>query len=77
MTRAARAARPHFAYCPFGGGQRQCMGEGFAWTEMVLVIATLAQRWRLRLAPGQAAVPDAGLTLRPKDGMPMTVEARK
>jgi len=77
MTRAARAARPHFAYFPFSGGSRQCMGESFAWLEMVLVVATLAQRWRLRLAAGQTVEPSAGLTLRPKEGMPMLAEARK
>jgi cytochrome P450 len=76
MTRAARAARPHFVYFPFGGGARQCIGEGFAWMEMALVVATLAQRWRLRLAHDRAIVPEAGITLRPKKGMPMIVEAR-
>ncbi|MBY0526429.1 MAG: cytochrome P450 [Gemmataceae bacterium] len=77
MTRAARAARPRFAFFPFSGGTRQCMGESFAWTEMILVVATIAQRWRLRLAPGQTVVPNAGLTLRAKGEVPMIVEARK
>jgi len=77
MTRAARAARPRFAYFPFSGGGRQCMGESFAWLEMILVVATIAQRWRLRLAPGETVTTDPGLTLRPKGGVPMIVEARK
>jgi cytochrome P450 len=76
MTHAARAARPRFVYFPFGGGGRQCMGEHFAWMEMILVIATFAQRWRLRLAPGQTVATSPGITLRPKGSVPMTVEAR-
>ncbi len=77
MTRAARKAWPHFAYFPFGGGSRQCIGEQFAWTEMLLILATLAQRWRLRLAPGQTVHTNPGATLRPRGHVPMTVEARK
>ena len=46
-------ARPKFAYFPFGGGPRRCIGEGFAWMEGVLLLATLAQRWQMRLAEGQ------------------------
>src|SRR5207248_449114 len=52
-TAEAREARPKFAYFPFGGGPRVCIGEGFAWMEGVLLIATIAQRWRMRLAPSQ------------------------
>jgi cytochrome P450 len=70
------ARRPRFAYFPFGGGKRQCIGESFAWTELVLVLATLAQRWKLRLAPGQIAEPQPLITLRPKYGMKMLLEAR-
>lgn len=76
MARAARAARSHFEYLPFGAGSRQCMGESFAWLEMILVIAAIAQRWRLRLPPGKTIAPSAGLTLRPAEEMLMTVEAR-
>lgn len=72
----AKAARPRFAYFPFGGGNRQCIGESFAWMELVLVIATLAQRWRMRLAPGARVVPQPLITLRPKYGMPMLLEER-
>jgi cytochrome P450 len=70
------AKRPRFAYFPFGGGKRQCIGESFAWTELVLVIATLAQRWKPRLAPGQIVEPQPLITLRPKYGMKMLLEAR-
>ena len=50
----ARAPRaPKFSYFPFGGGARQCIGEQFAWMEGVLLLATLAQRFRFRLASGR------------------------
>ena len=47
-----KAALPRFAYFPFGGGPRQCIGESFAWMELMLIVGTLAQRWTLRLEPG-------------------------
>ena len=50
-TPEAKAARPSFTYFPFGGGRRQCIGEGFAWMEGVLSLATIAQRWRLTFLP--------------------------
>jgi cytochrome P450 len=65
---------PKFAYFPFGGGARVCIGERFAWAEGVLVLATLAQRWRFRLAPGQTAETKAVITLRPRNGMKMIAE---
>ncbi len=71
-TPEARAARPRFAYFPFGGGSRLCIGEPFAWLEGVLVLATLAQQWSLRLVPGHAVIPQPKITLRPQGGMPMT-----
>lgn len=76
-TPAFRAALPKFAYFPFGGGPRVCIGEPFAWTEGILLLATLAARWRMRLAPGRPVEPLPRITLRPKYGMPMTLEERK
>jgi len=72
----AKAARPKFAYFPFGGGPRVCIGEGFAWMEGVLLLATLARCWRLRLAPGQDVAPAPSITLRPKHGLRMVLERR-
>ncbi|HUJ41476.1 MAG TPA: cytochrome P450 [Candidatus Acidoferrales bacterium] len=75
-TPEARAARPKFAYYPFGGGNRVCIGEGFAWMEGILILATLAQQWRMRLAPGYQPVLWPAVTLRPRNGMPMFLERR-
>lgn len=72
-TPELRAARPKFSYFPFGGGARVCIGEHFAWMEGVLLLATLAQRWRLELEPGHPVDYRALITLRPKHGMRMTV----
>ncbi|MBZ5605558.1 MAG: cytochrome P450 [Acidobacteriia bacterium] len=72
----AVAARPKFSYFPFGGGTRVCIGERFAWMEGVLLLATLAQRWRLRLVPGHPVEKRALITLRPKHGMQCVVESR-
>jgi cytochrome P450 len=65
---------PKFAYYPFGGGARVCIGERFAWTEGVLVLATLAQRWKMRLVYGQQIATRAVITLRPRYGMSMIAE---
>lgn len=75
-TPEAQAARPRFAYFPFGGGPRMCIGEPFAWLEGMLVLATIAQTWWLRLAPGQAIDLMPAVTLRPKNGMKMRLEKR-
>ena len=72
----AKATRPRFAYFPFGGGGRQCIGESFAWMEATLVLATLAQRWRLALEPGQKIEPQPKITLRPKAGIRVRAVAR-
>jgi cytochrome P450 len=61
------------AYYPFGGGPRQCIGSAFAMMEAELVLATLAQRVRLELAPGAPVELDPSITLRPKNGLLMTV----
>jgi cytochrome P450 len=72
----ARATRPKAAFFPFGAGPRQCIGEGFAWMEGTLLLATLAQQLTFRLVPGQRVEPEALLTLRPKYGMRMEVHCR-
>ncbi len=73
-TKEAKESRPPYAYFPFGGGPRRCIGESFAWVETILVLATLASRWRVRLVPGQRVEPKALLTLRPKSAMRVTIE---
>ena len=76
-TAEAREARPKFSYFPFGGGPRVCIGEQYAWMEGALLISTIAQHWRMRLAPGQRVEPKAMITLRPRYGMRMIVEERE
>jgi cytochrome P450 len=71
---AAQAQRPKFAYFPFGGGPRLCIGEPFAWMEGILILATLAQAWRPRLAPDQTIDLLPRITLRPRYGMRMLLE---
>lgn len=70
------ADRHKLAFFPFGSGSRKCIGESFAWMEGVLVLATLAQRWRLRLDPNQRIALQPSVTLRPRYGMQMTVASR-
>ena len=65
---------PRFAYFPFGGGPRRCIGEAFAWMEGVLIIATIASKWKMRLVPAQKIIPQPLITIRPKHGIKMTVE---
>lgn len=72
-----RDALPQFAYFPFGGGARRCIGEGFARTVGVLLLATLAGAWRMRLVAGHNAEVQPLLTLRPAHGMPMTLQRRR
>lgn len=74
---AGKATFPKFTYFPFGAGYRQCIGESFAWMEGVLALATIAQNWRLHLVPGHPVEQQPLITLRPKFGMRMTVEAQK
>ena len=75
-TPEAREARPKFVYYPFGGGARVCIGERFAWMEGVILMAAIAQRWRLRLEPGQHVEPLPLVTLRVKNGLRMIPESR-
>jgi cytochrome P450 len=74
----AEVARRHrFAYLPFGGGPRICIGSSFALAEAQVVVAAIAQRYRVRLAPGQVVEPIGLITLRPKGGMKVTLEPRR
>lgn len=75
-TPEARETRPKFSYFPFGGGARVCIGERFAWMEGVLVLATLAQNWKLRLVADQKVDVQPLITLRTKYGMRMQIKAR-
>jgi cytochrome P450 len=72
----AKARRAKFTYFPFGAGFRQCIGESFAWMEGVLLLATLGQKWKLRLVSDHPVEPEPLITLRPKYGMRMSLEAR-
>ena len=67
---------PRFAYFPFGGGPRLCIGNQFAMMEAILLLASIAQRYRLRVAPGTEVAPWTGITLRPKNGVRVTLEER-
>jgi cytochrome P450 len=69
------AERPPFAYFPFGGGPRQCIGNTFALVETQLVLAAIVQRFRLDPAPGARVRAQARVTLRP-EGLRMTVRPR-
>ncbi len=66
--------RPRFAYFPFGGGPHQCIGNLFALTEAQLILATIAQRYRLRVVPGHLVEPEPLITLRLKHGLKVTLE---
>jgi cytochrome P450 len=67
--------RPRFAYLPFSGGPRLCIGNEFALMEAQLVVAMMMQRYRLRLVAGTRVEPESRLTLRPRGGLPMTLAA--
>jgi len=76
FTVEAKAARPKFTYFPFGGGSRQCIGESFAWMEGVFCLATIAQRWRMAYVGAASPVPQAKITLRPRDPLMMRLIPR-
>src|SRR5438105_127991 len=66
---------PRFAYFPFGGGPRLCIGNNFALMEATLILATVAQKYRLRLVPNHPVVPLASITLRPRHGVRVLLES--
>ncbi len=68
---------PRFSYIPFGAGPRICIGAAFAMTEAILILAMIAQRYRLRLKAGHPIEPQGLITLRPRYGMPMTLQRRR
>jgi cytochrome P450 len=68
---------PRFAYFPFGGGPRQCIGNTFALMEATLILATIARKFRLRLVVNHPVVPLASITLRPRHGVRVMLESRR
>lgn len=70
------ASLPRFAYFPFGGGPRVCVGAGFGMMEAMLLLAAIAQRFRLSLVPGQTIEMLPSVTLRPKNGIRVTLARR-
>jgi cytochrome P450 len=78
FTEENKAGRPRFCYFPFGAGARQCIGEGLAWMEGVLILAFVARHWRLSLpsdAPHELRMRPA-ISLRPEVGVHLRVERR-
>ncbi len=75
FTPQRSANRPAYAYFPFGGGQRMCIGRDFALTEATLILASIASRYRLDIVPGQTAEMEPSITLRPRDGIWMTIHS--
>jgi cytochrome P450 len=76
FTPEAKAARPRFAYFPFGAGSRQCIGESFAWMEGVLAIATISSQWRMTYLGTEPPIPQAKITLRPRGPVMMRLTPR-
>ncbi len=72
----AEKARPRYAYFPFGGGARLCIGDSFAKVEMGLIVTAILQKYRLKLLPNHPVIPDPLVTIRPKHGLMMTIEMR-
>ncbi len=70
------SGRPRFAYFPFGAGNRVCIGESFAWNEAIVILAALAQRWRLALDPVHPIETQPLITLRTRHGVRATPHAR-
>jgi cytochrome P450 len=71
------ATRSRFAFLPFGGGRRICIGAAFATAEATILLASLSQHYCLQLSPGQVVEPQGLITLRPRHGMRMLLTARE
>jgi cytochrome P450 len=67
---------PKFAYFPFGGGPRNCIGAQFGLLEMKVILAAIVGRYDLELEPGAKVYADAALTLRPQPGVPLRIRRR-
>jgi cytochrome P450 len=67
---------PRYSYIPFGGGPRVCIGNSFAMMEARLVLATIAQKYRLEMVPGQQVVPEPEITLRTRNGLKVELVER-
>jgi cytochrome P450 len=78
FTPEAKAGRPRYAYFPFAGGSRQCIGEGLAWMEGTFALALIARDWRLTPPPGSPRIPPItpAITLRPTHGTPLQIDRR-
>ena len=76
FTPERKAERPRYAYLPFGGGPRICIGNSFAMTEAILLLAAIVQRYRLTLLPGTQVELEPLITLRPKGQLLMTLTPR-
>jgi cytochrome P450 len=78
FTEEKKARRPRFCYFPFGAGARQCIGEGLAWMEGVLILASVAGNWKLSLPEGSPKeLPlHPAISLRPKGGVRLRVDRR-
>ena len=73
----AVAARPKFAFFPFGAGHKKCIGEEFAWQEAAIIVAMVMRRWQLELLPDQDLRPFVGITLRTQPGAGVRVHLRQ
>ena len=75
-TPEAKATRPQYSYFPFGGGPRGCVGEGLSWIKGTLLIATLAQRWRMHLVQSKPIKLQPLMTLQPKNKIFIALQRR-